>query len=254
MKTMDPELRGRVALVTGAGGAIGDACAYKLFRCGADVGVADIDLDAAQGVAANVDSSGSKVHAMRVDVTDPESVLRMVEETVDHFGSLSIAVNCAGVAGPLVAMADYPIEAWRQCLSVNVDGMFYCLKAEVGAMRNGNGGSIINMGSILGLRGFRGAAAYTTSKHGVVGLTRVAAVDHANDNIRVNVVCPGFIDTPLLDRNLGNEDKMALRIQHAMNRLGTAVEVAELVAWLASDAASFVTGGDYAVDGGFLAF
>jgi NAD(P)-dependent dehydrogenase (short-subunit alcohol dehydrogenase family) len=250
---MTTELRDKVALVTGAGGAIGAACAGGFLNRGARVVLADVDLEAAQRACAAIDSGGSATYPIAVDVADPLSAAVMVEEAVSHFGGLDAAVNCAGVAGPLLPTADYPVEEWRRVLDVNLDGVFYCLREELVAMRRLGGGSIVNISSVMGITGFPSAVAYTATKHGVIGLTKVAAVDHAADGIRVNAVGPGFIDTPMLDTNLDAAAKAVLEAQHALNRLGTPEEVAELVCWLASDAASFVTGSFYAVDGGYLA-
>jgi NAD(P)-dependent dehydrogenase (short-subunit alcohol dehydrogenase family) len=250
---MTTDLRDKVALVTGAGGAIGAACAAGFANRGARVVLADVDLESAQHACAAIDAAGAATHPVGVDVADPRSAHAMVEAAVSHFGGLDAAVNCAGVAGPLLSTADYPLEDWRRVLDVNLDGVFYCLREELAVMRGRGGGSIVNISSVLGVTGFGTAVAYTTAKHGVIGLTKVAAVDHAPDGIRVNAVGPGFINTPMLDGNLDDAAKASLEAQHALNRLGTPEEVAELVCWLASDAASFVTGSFYAVDGGYLA-
>jgi NAD(P)-dependent dehydrogenase (short-subunit alcohol dehydrogenase family) len=250
---MTADARDRVALVTGAGGAIGGACAAGFLSRGDHVILADVDLEAARQACAAIDRAGSATHPVAVDVSDPASAQAMVDESVSHFGGLDVAVNCAGVAGPLLPTADYPVDDWRRVMAVNLDGVFYCLRAELAAMRESGGGSIVNISSVLGVTGFGTAVAYTATKHGVIGLTKVAAVDHAADGIRVNAVGPGFIDTPMLDSNLDAAAKAELEAQHALNRLGSPAEVAALVCWLASDAASFATGSFYAVDGGYLA-
>jgi 2-dehydro-3-deoxy-L-rhamnonate dehydrogenase (NAD+) len=185
-------------------------------------------------------------------VTDSASVTAAVSTVVAELGGLDIAVNNAGVTSEGALTGDLTDEGWRAILSVNLDGVFHCLRAEIGVMRERGGGSIVNMASILASAAFRNHVAYTTSKHGVVGLTRGAAVDHAADGIRVNAVAPGFIRTPLIEV-LSPEEIEAVALTHPLGRLGEVEEVAEVVAWLASDASSFATGSIYNVDGGYLA-
>ena len=241
------DLDGRVALVTGAARSIGEACARKLAADGARVAVLDIDAGGASRVASSIDGL-----AVTVDVTDPASVDAAVATVVEQLGGLDIAVNNAGITSEGALTGDLDEETWRAILSVNLDGVFHCLRAEIGVMRERGGGSIVNMASILSAAAFRNHVAYTTSKHGVVGLTRGAAVDHAADGIRVNAVAPGFIRTPLIEV-LSPEEIEAVAQVHPLGRLGEVDEVAELVAWLASDASSFATGSVYNVDGGYLA-
>ena len=174
-------------------------------------------------------------------------------QLVERHGRLDIAVANAGIGGEQQPSGDYSTEGWRRVMNVNLDGVFYTQRAAIRAMRKSGGGSVINMASILGQVGFSNSSAYAASKHGVVGLTQTAAWEHASDNIRVNAVGPGFILTPLVERSLDPAALQFLSSQHALQRLGSSEEVAELVAWLASDAASFVTGAYYPVDGGYLA-
>ena len=199
------------------------------------------------GVSTSI--SGLAVH---VDVTDPASVNAAISSAADRLGGLDVAVNNAGVTSEGALTGELTDDGWRAILSVNLDGVFFCMRAEIGVMRERGGGSIVNMASILSSAGFRNHVAYTTSKHGVVGLTRGAAVDHAEHGIRVNAVAPGFIRTPLIEV-LSPEEIEAVAGEHPLGRLGEVDEVAELVAWLASDASSFATGSVYNVDGGYLA-
>src|SRR6476469_7724217 len=172
---------------------------------------------------------------------------------VKRHGRLDIAVANAGIGGELKPSGDYSTEGWHRVINVNLDGVFYTQRAAIRAMRESGGGSVINMASILGQVGFANSSAYVAAKHGVVGLTKAAAWEHAADHIRVNAVGPGFSLTPLVERSLEPAALQFLSSQHALQRLGTSQEVAAMVAWLASDAASFVTGAYYAVDGGYLA-
>lgn len=239
----------RSALVTGAGSGIGEACAVMLAERGARVLVADIDGSAADRVAGAI---GDTATPFTVDVSDAEQCAAMVAAAVDAYGRLDVAVNNAGIAGPSAPAGEYPLDGWRQVLGVHLDGTFYCCRAEIAAMKDAGGGSIVNMASILGSTGFANAPAYVAAKHGIVGLTRAAALDHASDGIRVNSVGPGFIRTPLLD-DAPADVIDGVAALHPLGRLGEPSEVAELVCFLASDAASNMTGGYYLTDGGYTA-
>ncbi|MCW2891308.1 MAG: short-chain dehydrogenase/reductase [Actinomycetia bacterium] len=246
----------RVALVTGGGSGIGAACARRLAADGFAVLVADIDLDRASAVAADC---GPAATAAAADVSDEVSVEAMLARAAD-LGPLRAAVNCAAVPDDGGAIADCSLADWRRVLSVNLDGVFLCLRAELRAMlaagkRDGEagGGSITSIGSVLALRGHPGTPAYTTAKHALVGLHRSAARAYSADGIRTNLICPGYIRTPLLDARLDPGRLAALTAQHPIGRLGTAEEVADLAGWLAGPQASFVTGAVYTVDGGFTA-
>ena len=243
------ELAGKVAIVTGAGSGIGEACATLLARRGAKVLVADVRAEPAEAVAAAI---GDAARPHVVDVTDPAACEAMVDAAVDAFGRLDVAVNNAGIGGPQAPTGEYPLDGWAAVIAVNLSGVFYCMRAEISAMLAGGGGSIVNMASILGSVGFAQSVAYVSAKHGVVGMTRTAAVEYARQGIRVNAVGPGFIETPLLAA-ASPEIVAGVAGLHPLGRLGRSEEVAELVAFLASDRASNTTGAFYVTDGGYTA-
>jgi len=247
------ELKGKVAVVTGAASGIGKACAHTLARSGAAVALWDLDDGALQVAAEELRPYSQRTLTATVDVSDSAAVDAAMADLVEEFGRLDIAVANAGIGGEQQPSGEYSDEGWHRVIGINLDGVFYTQRAAIRAMRQSGGGSMINMASILGQVGFAMSSAYAAAKHGVVGLTQTAAWEHATDNIRVNAVGPGFIRTPLVEASLDQAALDFLASQHAVQRLGTAEEVAELVGWLASDAASFVTGAYYPVDGGYLA-
>ena len=247
------DLKGKVAIVTGGGSGIGAAICQRLAAQGTEVIVADLDTDAAHSVSAKIGATGGVAHPVAVDVTDADAVQEMVDFTISRCGALHLAVNNAGIHGVRAPTKDYPIDEWRKVLDVNLDAVFYCMKYEIAAMQTSGGGAIVNMSSILGSVGLPTTAAYTAAKHGVVGLTKVAAIEYARQGIRINAVGPGWIETPLLARHaeLGNSRRM--QALQPMGRQGKPEEVAALVCFLLSEQASFITGSYHLVDGAYSA-
>ncbi len=249
---MDKDLQGKTALVTGAASGIGKAVALLYGQHGAKVMASDIDEEQGQQVVAELKAAGAEARFYKADVGDPAQCRQLVQETVTAFGTLDVACNNAGITGELSLTADYSLEGWQKIINVNLNSVFFCLKYELEVMLKQGAGSIINMSSILGQVGTPMLAGYVAAKHGIVGLTQTAAIEYAAQGIRINAVGPGYIDTPLLSA-FSAETKAGLVALHPIGRLGKSEEVAELVIWLSSDKASFVTGSYYPVDGGYLA-
>jgi NAD(P)-dependent dehydrogenase (short-subunit alcohol dehydrogenase family) len=245
-------LLNKVALVTGAGSGIGQAIALLYAAEGARVTVSDINEKGGAETVALIRKNGGDAFFVKSDSSQAADCADLVNQTVAHYGALHIACNNAGVGGPIAPTGEYSIEGWDKVIAINLSGVFYGMRYQIPAMLQSGGGAIVNIASILGQVGFRNSAAYTAAKHGVVGLTQNAALEYAPQHIRVNAVGPGFIKTPLLEHMDAAAFK-ALESLHPIGRLGEAQEVAELVLWLSSDKASFVTGSYYNIDGGYLA-
>jgi NAD(P)-dependent dehydrogenase (short-subunit alcohol dehydrogenase family) len=252
---MSDGLDGRVVLVTGAASGIGRATAEALAGMGARLVVSDIDADAGAAAASALRDGGAEAHFVAADVADEESTASLVAATVDAYGRLDGAANCAGVGGGHAETHDYPVDVWDRIVAVNLRGTWLAMRAEIPAiLAHGDGGAIVNVASTLGLRGAPNASPYSASKHGVIGLTRTAAIEYAQRGIRVNAVCPGAIDTPMMDEAFARFPgfREALTGFVPMGRMGAASEVAAAITWLLSDASSFVTGEALTVEGGLL--
>jgi len=253
---MTQQFENKVALVTGAGSGIGRACALAFAREGARVVVADVDATCGEETVEQIKHAGGGAIFQRCDVAQAADAQAVVEAAKYTYGSLDYACNNAGIEGAAALTSDYPEEMWHRVIDVNLSGVWHCMKYELAEMLTNHGGAIVNMASILGKVGFATASAYVAAKHGVIGLTKTAAVEYAPQDIRVNAVCPGFVATPMLKRR-GIEPDSALQMMienlHPAKRLGTPEEIAEAVIWLCSDSASFVTGAALMVDGGYVA-
>ncbi|MEU0133107.1 SDR family NAD(P)-dependent oxidoreductase [Streptomyces sp. NPDC006296] len=249
---LEAEFAGKVALVTGGASGIGLALSRRLAASGAAVVVADHHEERAREAAAELEATGARATAVALDVTDPASVEAGVRTAVETFGALHLAVNNAGIGGPSLPTGEYGVEDWNRVVATNLSGVFYSMRYELPAILAAGGGAVVNISSILGTNGFANSPAYAAAKHGVVGLTKTAALEYAARDVRINAVGPGFIDTPLL-RDTDGPARDHLISLHPAGRLGTSEEVAELTAFLLSDRASFIHGSYHLVDGGYSA-
>jgi NAD(P)-dependent dehydrogenase (short-subunit alcohol dehydrogenase family) len=245
------QLENKVAIITGAGSGIGKAAAILFANEGATVIVSDINEENGKSATNEIKKGGGEAFFIKADSSNAKDNEALVKQTLQQYGKLDIAVNNAGIGGPLSVTGEYPIDGWQKVIDINLSGVFYGLRYQIPAMQQ-NGGSIINVASILGHAGTRFSPAYVAAKHGVVGLTKAAALEYADKNIRINSIGPGYIKTPLLN-SLDEATMNALVGLHPIGRLGESHEVAELILWLASSKSSFVTGSYYPVDGGYLA-
>ena len=252
---MAGQLKNKAALVTGGGSGIGRASALAFAREGAKVVVADVNVQDCQETVEMIKEAGGEAISIKADVSESAEVQAMVSWAVESYGRLDCAVNNAGIAGAFgTPAADYPEDAWHQVISVNLTGVWLCMKYEIRQMLQQDSGAIVNVASVMGLVGTANAG-YTASKHGVVGLTKSAALSYSKEGININAVCPGFIDTPLTESAIaiGSQVEADLNSSHPIGRIGKPTEIAESVVWLCSDAASFVTGHTMVVDGGYVA-
>ena len=248
-------VEGKVALVTGGGSGIGRKTAELLGREGARVLVCDLEEKGGLETVASLAQAGSEAEFLRVDVSAEDQVEAMVARCLDRFGGLDCAVNNAGIGGPTGGLEAIALDDWNRVLAVNLTGVFLCMKAQIPVMRSAGQGSIVNMASGAGLIATPGLAAYCASKHGVIGITRTAAIENARTGVRVNAICPGSIDTPMLRAGMAANPEVEAMILASMpiGRLGEAEEVAEAAVWLCSERASLVTGHAMGADGGAVA-
>ena len=244
---------GKVAFVTGGASGIGRATALAFAREGASVVVADVSEEGNQETVHLVEELGGRAHATRCDVSRSEDIKKALATTIEVFGQLDFAFNNAGIEPKKpAATADYDEEEWNRIIGIDLRGVFLCMKHEIPLILKQGGGAIVNTSSGAGVIGIKGSPAYTAAKHGVIGLTRAAALDYAAQNIRINVVCPGYIATPMMDRFTGGtaEGRAKVISEEPVGRMGQPEEIAAAVLWLCSDAARFVIGHAMVIDGG----
>ncbi len=246
---------GKVVLVTGASSGIGRATALAFARAGAQVVVADRAVAGGEETASMIQDAGGDAIFVRTNVTQAAEVEALIAQVMETYGRLDCAHNNAGIAGARAPTADYPEDMWQRVLTVNLTGVWLCMKYEIPHMLTQGGGAIVNTASVAGLVGIAGNAAYNASKHGVVGLTKTAALEYAKQGIRINAVCPGVIGTEYIQQAIQNTPELEQQYLavEPIGRLGTPEEIAAAVLWLCSDAASFVTGHTMTVDGGWVA-
>jgi NAD(P)-dependent dehydrogenase (short-subunit alcohol dehydrogenase family) len=245
---------GKVAFVTGAASGIGRAAALAFARAGASVVVADLSEQGNRETARMVEEQGGRALAVRCDVTRAEEVKAALDTTAEAFGRLDFAFNNAGIEPKKpAATAEYEEDEWSRIIDINLRGVFLCMKHEIPLiLKHGEGGAIVNTSSGAGIIGIKGSPAYTAAKHGVIGLTKAAALDYAAQNIRINAVCPGYVDTPMMGRFTGGtpEGRAKVIAEEPVGRMGKPEEIAATVVWLCSDAAAFVIGHAMVIDGG----
>jgi NAD(P)-dependent dehydrogenase (short-subunit alcohol dehydrogenase family) len=248
-------LEGKAALVTGAGSGIGRAAAEVFAREGARVIVSDVNVSGGEETVAAIQKKGGEARFIRCDISKPAEVEALIRGTVEAFGRLDCAVNNAGISGVMAPTADYPEEMWDRIMATNLKGVWLCMKQEIQQMLKQGGGSIVNTASAAGLVGVAMAPAYVAAKHGVVGLTKTAALEYAKANIRINAVCPGVVRTPMITVATDGhpEIEAAVIAAEPVGRMGQPEEIGEALVWLSSSAASFITGAALPVDGGLVA-
>ncbi len=253
---MTGNLDGKVAVITGAGSGIGRAIAQALASEGGRIAVADVVAASGQQTVNLIKDAGGEAIFIKCDVSHAEEIEELIHNVVKHYGRLDCAVNNAGIAGVQATTVDYPLENWQKVIDINLTAPWLCMKYEIAQMLKQGKGAIVNIASILGMTGIALSSAYVAAKHGLVGATRTAALEYANQGIRINAVCPGFIETPMLENSevgTNPQIRQVIASLHPIGRIGKPEEIAAMVLWLCSDAASFVTGAAMLVDGGYTA-
>ena len=252
---MAGQLEGKVSLITGGGSGIGKASALAFAREGSKVVVADVNVEGGEQTVRLIQDTGGEATFVRADVSNSGDVSDMVSHAVQTYNRLDCAFNNAGISGGRGRIHEYTEDDWSRVLNINLTGVWLCMKYEIIQMLKQGGGAIVNTASVMGLVGGSRSPAYGATKHGVVGLTKTGAVDYAQEAIRINAVCPGYIRTPMIEQGILSDPVAEERVvsRHPMHRLGTPEEIAEAVVWLCSDAASFVTGHSMTGDGGYVA-
>lgn len=251
---MENDVSKKTAIITGAASGIGEATALLFASHNIRVVVSDIDEGKGNALVDKIKQQDGTAIFVKTDVANPDECRQLVETAVTTYGAVDFCFNNAGISGESNPIADMSIEGWNRMIAINLSSVFYCMKYQIAQMMRQGGGAIVNNSSILGSVGFANSSAYVAAKHGVIGLTQTSAIEYSKSKIRINAVGPGFINTPLLSKaGMGDDQKSALVSLHPIGRLGEATEVAELVFWLCSDKASFITGSYYPVDGGYLA-
>lgn len=252
---MTIELSGKIALVTGGSSGIGRATSLLFAREGAKVVVSDVNVQGGEETVGMIEKRGGDAVFVKTDVSKAAEVEALIDKAVKTYGRLDCAANNAGVGPQMTTLLRYSEEEWDRTMDINLKGVWLCLKYQIPRMLEGGGGAIVNISSAAGLVGVRGCSAYTASKHGVIGLTKTAALEFAHKGVRVNAVCPGNTETPMLEEIIdrGSENRELMLAMQPQKRMGAPEEIAEAVIWLCSDAASFVTGHAMAVDGGVVA-
>jgi NAD(P)-dependent dehydrogenase (short-subunit alcohol dehydrogenase family) len=248
-------IRGKIVLVTGGGSGIGQATALALAREGARVIVADVLVEGGEETVRRIKNADGEAIFVKSDVSKAAEVEILIKKIIETYDRLDCAVNNAGIEGEQAPTSEYAEENWDRLIDVNLKGVWLCMKYEIPQMLKQGGGAIVNMASVAGLVGFQNLSAYVASKHGIIGLTKTAALEYAKNRIRINAVCPGVIRTAMVDRILGGDAEAEAQFvaMEPIGRLGAPEEIAEAVVWLCSDAASFVTGHPMVADGGLVA-
>ena len=252
---MNGTLEGKVALVTGGSSGIGRDSSLTFAREGAQVIVSDVSVEGGEETVSLIKEAGGVATFIKADVSKATDVEALITKSIEAYGRLDVAFNNAGIEGIRVPMDEFPEDQWDRVIAVNLKGVWLCMKHEIRQMLTQGGGAIVNSSSVAGLIGMKGSTAYASAKHGVIGLTKTAALEYATQGIRVNAVCPGAIRTPMTERLMGHDterEDMYMTIQ-PIGRFGTSQEVAETVVWLCSDSASLITGVALPVDGGIVA-